>query len=235
MMFRRPREIDDKRQSQRLLFVMIVGESPTTGVAKVPLAKCLDVVLSYHRDRLFDVLARAPREPLLDTFSLIARLTQVDLHIVGPMFSGSHQSLALVLSRWFQEHENERWVHYRPSVRSGDADAIIKNTFERDSSGAGRWPASRVKVTFDSTLQHRKLVMLAILEFLRELNGGKSLGKMALLTESDTEFGNPKEWAKGWNELVKETAGTHTDGHRDEVSFPYLAGGGGLQRARSQG
>ncbi len=46
--------------------------------------------------------------------------------------------------------------------------------------------------------------MPALLEYLKQLNGGKPLGKLALLTESDTEFGHwPYTHFRG-------TAGSHT-------------------------
>lgn len=48
--------------------------------------------------------------------------------------------------------------------------------------------------------------MPARLGFLKDLNGGKALGKVALLTESDTEFGNQKVLS----EQFKGPAGSHT-------------------------
>ena len=219
LIFRKPREANDNRQSQRLLFVMIVGESPTTGVVKMPLRRCLDVILSYHRIRLRELLTRPPRGPLLDLFASLVELSRVRVRIVGPMFSGSHQSLAVELSQWLETHEQERWMRYRVFVRSGDADAISKDKFESEAGGAGRWPAARVQVTFDSTLQHRKLVVQAPWSSSEISTGGKSLGKMALLTESDTEFGNTKGWAEGWSELIKGQAGSHTD--VTVMKFPF--------------
>jgi hypothetical protein len=171
-MFRKPRKELDRRQGQgqQLLFVSLVGGSPTTGVAKGALRTCLDIILSYHRGRL------------------AALALPVDLRIIGPMFSGSEQSLTLKLSRWLGDHRCDAGRCFRALVCSGDADLIDKAKFERDAGGRGRWP--NVEVRFDSTLHHRDLVMPAPLSFLRELNGEKELDKVALLIESDTEFGN---------------------------------------------
>jgi hypothetical protein len=215
LIFRKPREDNETTRGQRLLFLMIVGESPTTGVAKVPLRTCLDVVFSYQQKKVHDLLTHAPQDSLLYTFYSLFKLSQVDLRIVGPMFSGSHQSMTLELSQWLENHVKEKWMRYRVLVRSGDAGAINKDKFEKDAGGAERWPAAHVQVYFDSTLQHRNLVMQAIFQFLRDLNGGRPLGKMALLTESDTEFGNPE----GWNALLKGKVRTDTD--ITVMKFPF--------------
>ena len=219
LIFRKPREPNDKRPSQQLLFVMIVGESPTTGVVKAPFRTCLEIVLSYHRDRVRDVLRRGSSTSWCEALYSLLAWSQVDVRIVGPMFSGSHQSMALELSRWFEEHEKEKWMSYCVLVRSGDANAIDKDRFESDAKGARFRSATRVQVRFDSTLQHRNLVMPALLEFLKDLNGGRALGKIALLTESDTEFGNPQGRLEGWSNLVKGPAGTHTD--LTVMKFPF--------------
>ena len=216
MMFRRPRKPEDKQPSQRLLFVLIVGESPTTGIAKQPLKTCLDVIHSYHCSRVSDRLRQVSLVGLhtvasaqlavalpgpgtvsslsiglpsvLNTLGALQTLrdpdrradVQRDAAVAGARAIGlvaGPQARSLVALR----------LHLRPRAL-GDAITILKEKFEQDAAPGRRPP--KAGVHFDSTLQHEDLVMPALLEYLKGLNGGKPLGKLALLTESDTEFGN---------------------------------------------
>ncbi len=157
LMFRKPRMPEDTRRSQRLLFVLMVGESPTTGVAKQPLVKCLEIIRSYHRRRgsderlqcVSDGLDRFVIEPvaagmlgpkplgriliaLPSVLKSLVALNTLDIRIVGPMFSGSQQSLAQVLSGWFGEHAADPWwrsCYALVRVRSGNALTIAKEQF----------------------------------------------------------------------------------------------------------
>ncbi len=58
--------------------------------------------------------------------------------------------------------------------------------FRKDS---GDDPHGLVRVEFDGTLHYFDHVLNGLFGYLKKLNGGKHLGKVALLTESDTEFG----------------------------------------------
>src|SRR5207244_560076 len=96
-------------------------------------------------------------------------------------------------------------------VRSGSSDRINKAKFESDA-GARRF--TNVKIQVDATVIHINAVMKALFDFLRTLNGAP-LGKVALLTESDTESGKfgPKD-IEGW---IGERSGTTVT----TMKFPF--------------
>ncbi len=228
LLFRQPRAAGDHDPRQRVLVVLLVGETPTSGVAKGALAKCLAIIKSYHvgvregLDRLaylpppawLDALPGPGAALLLDGVRRLAgavsgAVGRIDVRIVGPMFSGSEQSLALTIARWLEENRGDGRRSWHVFVRTGDSDRIDKAKFERDA-GDGRLP--NVTVRFDSTLVHIDAVVRALFDFLKQLNGGTPLGKVALLTESDTAFGQRFEDVERW-------AGPGTNVTR--MTFPF--------------
>jgi hypothetical protein len=229
LLFRHPGGTEGHDPRQRVLVVLLVGETPTSGVAKGALAECLSIIKAYHRAvrEGLDRLSQVPPPPWPNSLpglgaallhagvrrlaaDLSEDLGRVDVRVVGPMFSGSEQSLALTIARWMEENRGDPSWSWHVFVRSGDSDRIVKEEFERDAGGHGRFP--NVEVRFDSTLVHIDAVVRALFDFLKQLNGGTPLGKVALLTESDTAFGQRFE-------KVQEWAGPGTNVTR--MTFPF--------------
>jgi hypothetical protein len=154
---------------QQLLVLFLVGESPTMGVHQKSLFATLNIIASYY--------------------STAGRTAQTEFKIIGPIYTGSDRSLAHVISTWV----SRRGPALRPPpyhkwsfiVRTGNAIRVDRDKFITDAR-AGR---DDVVVQFDSTVIHLERVLFELFRFLRRLNGGQGLGKIALLSESDTEFG----------------------------------------------
>ena len=239
LLFRRPREPGDRRWTQQILVVFLVGERPTSGVHKAALGEALNII-DFH--------ARGTTRPS----AIGARPTQ--FLIVGPAFSGSERSISAVISAWTSRRLAEvsagplraaRGLLRAPigrgprlpgpwaaslaaaspgpaglldgslsiaraippavglprlppnlmpwtalwefRVRSGAANHLDVDRFRHNCGDDGWGP---VRVRLDSTLHHFDRVLRETFHYLKELNGGANLGKVALLTESDTQFGN---------------------------------------------
>jgi hypothetical protein len=162
--------------------LFLVGETPTLGVHKIPLTKCFDVIARYQ------LALTAQRECQPPT---------IEIRIVGPNFTGSERSLTYVIAEWTNPKRRCCFVGKDGSpitdpkrcftVRSGSGSRINRTKF-REDCGVGE-DRPQLEVTFDATVNHNNVVMIRLLALLDSLNGSR-IGKVALLTESDTEFGN---------------------------------------------
>ena len=88
-----------------------------------------------------------------------------------------------------------RW---RFNVRTGSSNQIDVAQFLKDSKHDPKGP---VEVRFDATLHPFDRILDELFNFLLKQNGGWKLGKVALLSESDTEFGNKINFLRYENQL----------------------------------
>jgi hypothetical protein len=192
MVFRRPRKSYDQseealedvsKQTQQVLIVFLVGDRPTSGLQTRALGFAFNVIDRFTREA--------------GPYRCEPPLAPVEFRILAPYFSGSERSLSLTINHWAQSHRPVRsqppnvspgfGPRYQFVVRCGSANRIDRNKFLSDCQSGHS--LSEVEVAFAATVHHFDLLMRAIFEFLRAQNGGRDLGKVALLTESDTEFG----------------------------------------------
>src|SRR5206468_4594101 len=85
---------------------------------------------------------------------------------------------------------------WRFTVRTGASNRITVERFLKD---CGHDESGPVIVNFSATLHPFNAILDRLFAYLRHQNGGWTLGKVALLTESDTEFGNQidfRPWEK---------------------------------------
>jgi hypothetical protein len=236
MLFRKLKQAD---QPQPLLFVFLVGETPTRGVAKAALIESVETIRVYFREssqkacRSIDAIGANLRESVLDLcqsgaskriapslVGLIDLLSQlmtelvtcrsIDVRILGPYFSGSQDSVQHVVQSLLQGPAARKGppLHFR--FRSGSADRVDAVTFRQ----AG--------VEFDATVLPFDAVMIELCKYLKDKEG-VDLDKVALLTESDTTFGqfnNEKigsNSGKNWFETIKECTGVTLT----QMKFPF--------------
>lgn len=179
VLFRQDHAASDGKK--KLLVLLLVGETPTYGVAQEALSESLDIVASY----VAATGSQAAPDPV-----------RSEVQVVGPIFSGTAPSLESTLSGWLteQNRRNPR-IGWDVTVRSGAADRIDKAIFEADASRG----TVNATVRYTTTVRDLDIVMQELAGFLKQCNGNHSLGKVALLTESDTEFGDiPRETSRQW-------------------------------------
>jgi hypothetical protein len=159
----------------RLIVLLLVGESPTTGLRRAAMLSALDAY-----EQLEGPTANPPRD---------ARV----LRIVGPSFSGSAQSLRLALRSWTPGQKEQR-LEFR--VISGTATGSdVPRWLAAGSLG------DRRTLSFSATTVPEASVQCAYLHFLRRrmdvspesvsagATRGRTLRGVATLSEMGTEFG----------------------------------------------
>ena len=162
-----------------VLALLLVGETPTTGVHVTAMLRALSL-----SDRFRRAGEECPgREPVAGS----ART-----RIVGPTFSGGAQSLRTALERFAQlEPERARDVRIVTGSASGSS---LKSTLSRQPADDEPGPS----IEFASTTAAESEVQCAYLSFLRYFVGydpnplaphDRRLPGVALLHESGTEFG----------------------------------------------
>ncbi len=198
LIFRRPQTSEGKANlavsKQQIMVVFLVGERPTSGVHKAAIGEAFNVI-----DRVARTLNKIDNQKNFDHPNFDKLRNQVHFNIVGPYFSGSERSISMSIDRWTSDRleatpENplapESW---RFLIRTGGSNQIDQKKFARD---AGDGKQNRVSVTLEATMHHFDDVMTELFRYLRNQNGGWPIGKVALLTESDTQFGNAVETKK---------------------------------------
>lgn len=165
------------KEPDRYCAIFLVGESPVSGIHKDAMALALDMVWEHHR-------AAGPA----------ARPT---IRVVGPYFSSGAASLSRAISDWATSDWaiTGRWgiaaalpgvspppreVFPAVEVRCGSAISVNPGEFIKACRPA--------RVGFKATVLPYPVVMSGLLDYLKELNGGK-LEKVAILHESSTTFG----------------------------------------------
>ncbi|MET0411461.1 MAG: hypothetical protein ABW217_09190 [Polyangiaceae bacterium] len=159
----------------RLLVLLLVGESPTTGLRRAAMQSALDI---YEQ---------------LDGWRTAAEHEPHPVRIVGPSFSGSAQSMRLALRSWQPERADTR-LDFR--VVSGTATgADVPHWL------GGYTLGDRRTISFSATTVPEAIVQCAYLRFLhRRMNvspepssapsePGRALAGVATLSEMGTEFG----------------------------------------------
>jgi hypothetical protein len=159
------------KSTSQYCVILLVGESPVSGVQKDALLLALDLVRDYQ-------VARRRPEPI---------------RIVAPYFTSGSASLSRTLSDWaLSEAGAGAWAPVLPalqvptpppmvSVLTGSSISTNPYHFEQACL-----PAS---ARFRATVVPFSVVMSGLLEYLVQLHGGKKLPKLAILTESSTSFG----------------------------------------------
>ncbi|HEU5218585.1 MAG TPA: hypothetical protein VFU23_07990, partial [Gemmatimonadales bacterium] len=146
-----------------LHLVYLVGETPTAGI---------------HRQAFLTALRE--RDSLMG-WSPSPGNANPDLHIVGPMFSGSTRSLRRLLEIWWRQPGAKRPGTIR--VISGSATSV--DVAELEGRRAGSSEPSRV--TFRSTVQSDASFLRALDTLAERLH--IEPGQVAVLSEGSTEYG----------------------------------------------
>lgn len=71
----------------RFLALLVVGETPTSGVHKVALAECFDIAAAWHAPNVDD------------------DVRDLEVPVLGPSFSGSARSMRLCAEQWMRRHK----------------------------------------------------------------------------------------------------------------------------------
>ncbi len=211
----------------RCCVILLVGESPVSGIHKDAMALALDLVRSYH----------------------VARGRPETIRIIGPYFTSGAASLARTLSDWATPQcKWAAWVYpggpvliptRRPAffVLSGSSISTRPDEFEKAC-----WPAL---VRFQATVAPTSVLMAGLLDYMRQLSGwrkGDKLGKLAILRESSTTYGArtvkaPKgdkgpKWDTDYAEFAEHVLTMYYPFHISQVAVEYNDRGGDDRDAR---
>jgi hypothetical protein len=215
----------DRDERPKILVVLLVGETPTTGVHKKAMSTALSIIGAYQA-----CIVEKQAQRVSGTTPVVAAdaglMSNADANgyefkIIGPYFSGSAQSLAVVISEWLKDEARRskpsQKANWRFNVVTGSAQRIHGTEFIRLASA----DPGRATVEFHSMLNPFDHVMHGLFEYLQKANGEKALDKVALLTESDTEFGSPitDEQIRHW--LHVDAADKHPHTQVTQVKFPF--------------
>ena len=171
-----------RRQPETLLVVWVVGETPTTGVHKVALAKALNEAAAF-------LVPPGPGQPPAASSTCVGPLPSGvtpppagarELRVLAPTFSGSWRSLDQTLRLW--SGCVERATGTRPALRvmSGSATAIPATGPHGEFQVAG--------TTFQATILRDGDSLDALLQYLcAEQN--IDADRVALLVEANTAYG----------------------------------------------
>jgi len=179
-------------QTPRLRLVLLVGETPTSGVHAAAMSNALRLASALN-SKFED-----PPDASVDQGA--SSITK----IVGPTFSGGATSLRVALNRWAVENGN-RSVPFAVHIVTGTASGSALETILGSTSN---WPPP-LKVRFDATTLPESAIECAYLFRLKQMGadvGRRSaeeqtatLNEVAMLYESGTEFGatvegQPDRW-----------------------------------------
>ncbi|HEY2151205.1 MAG TPA: hypothetical protein VGH34_10370 [Vicinamibacterales bacterium] len=164
------RKIDEPAKKMTFQVVLLVLETPTTGVHRKALANAIDFI--YRWAATMDPQPRRVRVP--DPSDPAACDSLAVLRVVAPTFSGSVPSLALELKHW-------RGPTCSVSLVAGSAMADANPTIVS---------AIAPGVKYESAAQPTSAEMMALSRALGRMNPAWSTGEhVALLVESNTSFG----------------------------------------------
>ncbi|HEU5117956.1 MAG TPA: hypothetical protein VFT74_15120, partial [Isosphaeraceae bacterium] len=195
LLFRKHSEAKTADDRQQLLMLLVVGETPTEGLHKVAFRKSLDLVDKYQQVdhpivedlRILGMTNLISLNLVGPIDEVLRRIIPMRVRIVGPTFTGTEVSMSYVIREW--SHSGLRKpLSLEPLeilVVSGSASKLDARQFAND---CGEEPG-RLDIRFRATVHHSDLVVKRLLDYLHDLNGGNPLGRIALLTESDTQFG----------------------------------------------
>lgn len=181
--------------SGRLLVLFVVGETPTNGVDKPALRNAFDQITLLSRwkkagqtnfeilpclpfpehDRCQSPVARKCGDPNLKNES------GREIRVLGPTFSGSEDSFELAIESWLDASFE---LKDRPilSVISGSATSINPCRFCSRITTPGQ-------PRFQSTVPLNQQSIEAFKQYLLKLDDGAAEGKIAILKEANTAYG----------------------------------------------
>ncbi|NOT61582.1 MAG: hypothetical protein HOP19_15300 [Acidobacteria bacterium] len=152
----------------KLLALLLVGETPTAGVNQTTLTSALEQVAQLSGWR-----GKANATAALRAVRLMA-----------PLFSGSQDSLEIALQNWLASFATSP-PHF--DIISGSAMAVDGNKFRRHVRDPLRQRGVN-QPDFYSTVIPSHFATEALIHYL-ELNDAEAADKIALLTEGNTTFG----------------------------------------------
>lgn len=167
ILFRNPHD-------RKLLLILLVGETPTTGIHKQALFSALEQVAQFYpwSPKHAELPPGFPvPESSPDNATPQAAAT---FRIMGPSFSGSAVSLRFVLDKWSESHGNIPNIKFQ--IISGTATAINVDLLSQ---------SSQFPTTFQATVPPDDETRRAVACYIRSL-GYK---KIAILTEGNTAYG----------------------------------------------
>lgn len=141
-----------------LLLVFLVGELPTTGIHKTVFHESVNRIL-----RLRDALPANTKH-------------QRVISVVGPIFSGSSDSLAIAMVHAAENRDRKQRPKFR--VISGSANVVDKQRFEELAGN---------RATYHSTLVHSNYMQTALINYAAHNNLGRT--SVAWLAESSSGTG----------------------------------------------
>jgi len=158
------------RSPKGLLLLFLVGETPTGGIHRVAFQSALQQIEELPRRVGSKTEEPAPEKP--------------PLRILGPSFSGSADSLAILLETWIREYRNRNATPPKVRIVSGSAVSIDKNLLEK---------IAPEKVSFCATVVNIRQANDEFYKYLiendRELKASSARTHIALLTEAGTGYG----------------------------------------------
>src|SRR5262245_48334395 len=155
----------DRKVHNRLLLLFLVGETPTGGIHKVAFKNALYQIEELDR-------WKGSKE-------------EKELRVMGPHFSGSDTSLAILLKAWITEYEHKYVTPLKVRIVSRGVIAADKDLLETIAT-------RKVSVSFHSTLVKRQIAIDLFNEYLKDRDSWINRGdgpQIALLSESDTASG----------------------------------------------
>lgn len=169
-------------QGQKLLLLLLVGETPTTGINKTVFEKALGTVaqLSGWQEKKYATAAKLPACFPKPASKLPKGGSEREVKVLGPSFSGSATSIEFALRNWLSSFAEPS---LRPKVRmiSGSVTAILS---ENDDGRLSDVPGT----SFSTTVFPTRIVKETFLKYLTAELGVKP-GDIATLSEANTAYG----------------------------------------------
>jgi hypothetical protein len=206
----------------RLFALLIVGESPATGLREAALLNALQIadVLEAPQQTLD---ACVPQEPVsrVEAFATTPRIVRV----VGPTFSGSAESLRRGLARWAEEHPDElvSFQVITGSATGSEVPGLLGNS--GTALGANGSVSFRTTTEPDSATECAYLWLLKRRFSVAATGAQNQLRGVATLHESGTEFGKIRTKAQPeckWSPSVTMSFPFHISALRD--AYEHLSG-----------
>jgi hypothetical protein len=214
----------EKEKKDQYCVILLVGESPVSGIHKDAMALALDIVHDYQA----------------------ARRRPATIRIIGPWFTSGAASLARVLSDWARSGWQTFVTALGLALAALDVPTAIvllptlPPTFSVLSGSSVSTNPYDFEVacrpalaSYRATVAPFSVLMSGVLDYLKTLNGGK-LKKLAILSESSTTFGatpvkkvqqkaQPQgpRWDVEYTEYANEVVMLHYPFHISQVAVEY--------------
>lgn len=156
-------------KSPTRLAVLLVGETPTSGVHKVALTQCLEQVALWN----------AAAEPGRHTLRA---------SVLGPTFSGSTYSLRQCLDRWSDESEGQEELASIKGIEVSICSGSATSTDNSQSLNTTDQTA-RLRLSFNATVIPDEIALEKMFDYLQNERRIPPQ-KLAILSEAGTGYGN---------------------------------------------